>query len=151
MVFRGERSFKINGMRVRNLPHMMLEDKMVILVITQRRFHFRKHKTRRWEALPDVSPKKQTTNTFRLNTLRELQRDNYSGTGYKRHKSNMFPMHILDGMDFKQGWEKPITKIGLDGKGVGNRKVVHNITNLQDNKPLLVLPNLNQVELKKNF
>jgi len=151
MILKGERSFKVSETRMRRLPHLMLEDKMIVLVLTQRRFYFSKYKTKRWEPLPDVSPRKQTTNTFRLNTLRELQRDNYSGTGYKRHKSNMFPMHILDGMDFKQGWDKPITKVGLDGKGVGSRKVVHNITNLDENKPLIVLPNLSQVELKKNF
>lgn len=151
MLFEGERSFKVSETRIRKLPHLMLEDRMVVLAVEQRRFYFPKHKTKRWESLPDVGPRKQTTNTFRLNTLRELQRDNYSGTGYKRGKSNMFPMHILDGMHFKQGWDKVITKIGLDGKGVGNRKVVHNITNLQENKPLMVLSNLSQADLKKNF
>jgi len=150
MVYSGETSRRISESRVRHLPHMLLEDETVVLVITQRRFYFPKHKTRRWETLPDVSPHKQTTNTFRLNTLRELQRDNYSGTGYKRHKSHIYAAHILDSMEIKVEWNKTIEKIGLDGKGVRKNKLIHNITNLSKNKPLAVLPNLNQEQFKKN-
>jgi len=123
MVFEGERSCKINEIRERRLPHLMMEDKRVILVVTQRRFYFPKHKTRRWERLPDVGERKQTTNTFRLNTLRELQRDNYSGTGFKRQKSHMYPAHILDSMEFKVEWKDRIEKIGMDGKGVGTTRL----------------------------
>ena len=150
MIYIGEISKRVSEVRVRHLPHMLLEDETVILIITQRRFYFSKHKTRRWEILPDVSPYKQTTNTFRLNTLRELQRDNYSGTGYKRHKSHMYPAHILDSMKIEVKWNKAIEKIGLDGKGVRKNKVVHNVTNLSKNKPLAVFPDLNQKQLKKN-
>jgi hypothetical protein len=150
MTYNGERSLKVNETRERRLSHMMLEDKRVILVITQRRFYFSKHKTKRWEKLPDVGKRKQTTNTFRINTLRELQRDNYSGTGFKRHKSHMYPAHILDGLDFKVKWKDEIRRIGMDGKGVGHNKVVHNIVNLDKNKPLIVLPDLSQKHVKKN-
>lgn len=150
MTYSGERSLRVNDTRERCLPHMMLEDETVILVVTQRRFYFPKHKTKRWERLPDVGKRKQTTNTFRLNTLRELQRDNYSGTGFKRKKSHMYSAHLLDSMDFKVEWKDKIEKIGMDGKGVGRNKVVHNIVNLDKNKPLLVLPNLRQKQVKKN-
>ena len=150
MVYRGESSKKINEIRVRQLPHMLLEDETIILVILQRRFYFSGHKTRRWEPLPDVGPRKQTTDTFRLNTLRELQRDNYTGTGYKRHRSHMYSAYILDSLDMKLKWPEGTTKIGLDGKGVGHHKQVHNITNLSKNKPLAVLPNMNQEQVKKN-
>lgn len=150
MTHKGERSHKVHGIRVRLLPHLMLEDKKVVLLVTQRRFYFPKHRTRRWEALPDVGRRKQTTNTFRLNTLRELQRDNYSGTGAKRQRSHMFPVTILDGLSVEQKWTKPIARIGMDGKGVGRNKVVHNLTNLGERKPHLVFPNLSQQELKKN-
>jgi len=150
MVFEGERSCKINEIRERRLPHLMMEDKRVILVVTQRRFYFPKHKTRRWERLPDVGERKQTTNTFRLNTLRELQRDNYSGTGFKRQKSHMYPAHILDSMEFKVEWKDRIEKIGMDGKGVGHNKVIHNIVNLDEKKPLIILPDMSQEQVKKN-
>jgi len=150
MVYRGEISKKVNETRVRHLPHMLLEDETIILVVTQKRFYFPKHKTRRWESLPGVSPRKQTTDTFRLNTLRELQRDNYTGTGYKRLKSHMYSAYILDSMEIAVEWTEDITKIGLDGKGVGHNKVVHNITNLSKNKPLAVLPDMNQEQVKKN-
>lgn len=150
MIYCGEAGKKVNEIRVRHLPHMLLENETVVLVITQRRFYFPKHKTRLWEPLPDVSQHKQTTNTFRLNTLRDLQRDNYTGTGYKRHKSHMYSAYILDNMDITIKWPETATKIGLDGKGVGHNKVVHNITNLSENKPLAVFPNLNQEQVKKN-
>jgi transposase len=138
MTHKGERSGRVNETRLRTLPHLMLEDKKVTLLVTQRRFYFSKRKTIRWESLPDVGRGKQTTNTFRLNTLRELQRDNYSGTGFKRQRSHMFPMHILDSLSVEQKWTNTIERIGIDGKGVGKNKLVHNLTNL------------NQAELKKN-
>jgi hypothetical protein len=150
MAFKGERSCKVNETRERRLSHMMLEDKRVILVIAQRRFYFPVHRTKRWEKLPDVGSRKQTTDTFRLNTLRELQRDNYSGTGFKRQKSHMFPSHILDSMEFGIEWKNKIKRIGMDGKGVGHNKVIHNIVNLDENKPLIILPSLNQKQVKKN-
>lgn len=150
MTHKSERSSRVNASRIRSLPHLMLEDKKVTLVVAQRRFYFSRHKTRRWEPLPDVGKRKQTTDTFRLNTLRELQRDNYSGTGAKRQRSHMFPMTILDGLSVEQKWVKPITRIGMDGKGVGRNKQVHNITNLSERKPHLVFPNLSQQKLKKN-
>jgi hypothetical protein len=150
MVFSGETSKRVTENRVRYLSHMILEDETVILVVSQRRFCFPKHRTRRWEPLPDVSSRRQTTNTFRLNTLRELQRDNYSGTGYRRKKSHMYAAHILDSMDMEIKWSEGITKIGLDGKGVRKNRLVHNITNLSDNRPLAVLPDMNQKQFKKN-
>lgn len=150
MIYRGERSKVFYQTRSRVLPHMILEDETIVLVISQRRFSFPTHSTQRWEPLPDVSPRKQTTDTFRLNTLRELQRDNYTGTGYKRHKSHMYSAYILNSMDISIKWPETVTKIGLDGKGVGHNKMVHNITNLSENKPLAVFPGLNQQQLKKN-
>lgn len=150
MIYCGEASKKVNEVRIRHLPHMLLEDETVIIAVVQRRFYFPEHKIKRWESLPDVSPRKQTTDTFRLNTLRELQSDNYSGTGNKRHKSHMYPSQVLDSMDIQMKWDKPIKIIGLDGKGVGQNNIVHNITNLSDKKPLMVLPNLNQEQFKKN-
>lgn len=150
MIYKGERSIRVNETRERRLSHMMLEDKRVILVITQRRFYFPGHRTKRWEKLPDVGSRKQTTDTFRLNTLRELQRDNYSGAGFKRQKSHMFPSHILDSMEFGIEWKDKIKRIGMDGKGVGHNKVIHNIVNLDENKPLIILPDMNQKQVKKN-
>lgn len=150
MTYLGEISRSFHETRQRIIPHMLLENETILIVIIQRRFYFPRHKTRRWEPLPDVSSRKQTTDTFRLNTLRELQRDNYTGTGYKRHKSHMYPAYILDDLEMKLKWPEAVTKIGLDGKGVGHHKQVHNITNLNENKPLAVLPTLNQKQVKKN-
>ena len=48
MWFEGQYSKKIAETRVRQISHMMLENKQVVLVITQRRFIFKG--TRRWES-----------------------------------------------------------------------------------------------------
>ncbi|MBU1019476.1 hypothetical protein KJ764_05920 [Patescibacteria group bacterium] len=99
MWFDGRYSRRITEEKVRRISHMMLENKQVVLVVTQRRFAFKG--TKRWEKLPDIKKYKQTTNTFRLHTLRELQGDNYSGSGHKRQKSGMFPMKLLDELEIQ--------------------------------------------------
>jgi len=147
MWFKGQYSERIAEERVRRISHMMLEDKQVVLVVVQRRFSFKG--TRRWEKLPDVEKYKQTTNTFRLHTLRELQRDNYSGSGFKRQKSGMFPMKLLDELKMGFEWRKGITRIGLDGKYVRGTELVHHLADLDEGKSIAILPNLSQVELKK--
>ncbi|MFH1534053.1 MAG: hypothetical protein ABID64_03920 [Nitrospirota bacterium] len=148
MWFKGLYSRKIVESRVRILPHMMLENTRIVLVVTQHRFAFKG--TRRWEKLPDVGKGKRTTNTFRLHTLRELQRDNYSGSGHKRQMSGMFPMKLLDNLEIQLEWEKGITRVGLDGKGVRKGSLVHHLANLDKGKSICVLPNLSQKQLKKN-
>jgi len=135
--------------KLRRIPHMMLENQRIVLVVTQRRFAFKG--TRRWEKLPDIEKYKQTTNTFQLHTLRELQRDNYSGTGHKRQMSGMFPMKLLDRLQSELKWPKGVTRIGLDGKGVTKGKLVHHLADLDKGKSIYVIPNLSQKQLKKNF
>lgn len=149
MWFEGEYSKKIVETRTRIIPHIMLENQRVVLIVSQRRFGFKG--TRRWEKLPDVEKKKQTTNTFRLHTLRELQRDNYSGSGHKRQMSGMFPMKLLDSLEIEFKWPKSIIKVGLDGKGIRKGKLVHHLADLDKGKSICVLPNLTQKQLKKNF
>ncbi len=151
MTYKGERSSKVNTKKTRKFPHMMLENKTVYLVVEQRRFYFAGHKKRLWEKLPDVTKRKQTTNTFRLHTLRELQRDNYSGSGRKRNMSGMFPMKLLDSLDMEFKWKQGIARVGLDGKGVRKGKLLHHLANLDTGKSICILPNLSQKQLKKNF
>lgn len=151
MIFKGERSFKVSEFRDRYLPHLMLEDQAVVLAVTQRRFSFPKHDTKRWEELPDVKKRKQTTNTFRLNTLRELKRDNYSGTGEKRGKSGMYASKLLDELPLELKWKKGVTIVGLDGKSARGHQMIHNITDLGGKEVIGVLPDLNQNDFKKNF
>jgi len=134
--------------KIRCISHMMLEDRQIILCIKQRRFIFKK--TRRWEILPNIEKRKQTSNTFRLHTLRELQRDNYSGSGHKRQKSGMFPMKLLDSLPIEAKWEKGIVRIGMDGKAVKGRRLVHHIANLDTGKSIVVFPDLSQEAFKKN-
>lgn len=61
----------------------------------------------------------------------------------------MSALRLIDNtIDSSIKWEKSIKRIGMDGKGVGSRKQVFNITNLVDNQVIGVLPNLSQKELK---
>ena len=76
--------------RTRKIQHIMVEATKVFLVITQRRFRFHKQRTCRWEELAGIEKHCSTTTAFQLNTLRELQRDNYSGTGKKRDEVECF-------------------------------------------------------------
>lgn len=149
MHFKKQYSKKICEEKVRRISHMMLENQQIVLVVIQRRFSFKG--TKRWEKLPDVEKYKQTTNTFRLHTLRELQRDNYSGSGFKRQKSGMFPMKLLDELKTSFEWRKGIKRIGLDGKYVRKYELVHHLADLDKGKSITILPNLSQNELKKNF
>jgi len=149
MWFEGEYSKKITEEKLRRISHMMLENKQVVLLVKQRRFAFKV--TKRWERLPDVKKYKQTSNTFRLNTLRELQRDNYSGSGHKRHRSGMFPMKLLDALGMNFTWRKGIRRVGLDGKYVRHNKAVHHLADLDEGKSITIFPDLSQAQLKKNF
>ena len=151
MIYKGIRSKQVNEIKMRKISHMMLEDKKVYLVIQQRRFYFSKYKIKRWEMLPDIQKRKQTTNTFRLHTLRELQRDNYRGIGFKRKMSGMFPMKILDTLKIDIQWRKGVKKVGLDGKCVKKHTLVHHISDLEKGKSIGVFPNFSQKEFKKNF
>jgi len=149
MRFKGEYSEKVAEHRIRRISHMMLENKQVVLLVKQRRFSFKG--SRRWEKLPDVEKYKQTSNTFRLHTLRELQRDNYSGSGHKRQRSGMFPMKLLDELGIGFEWPKGIKRVGLDGKYVRKHEAVHHLADLDKGKSITVLSALSQAQLKKNF
>ncbi len=151
MTFKGERSFTVSEKRERRLSHMQLENRTVFIVINQRRFYFPKHNTKRWEPLPDVGIKKQTTNTFCLNTLRELGDSSYSNAGRKRGRSGMFSLRLLDKLPVEVKWKKGIKKVGLDGKGASKRKLIHHLTDLGNKRSIGVFANLNQKALKKSL
>ena len=64
----------------------------------------------------------------------------------------MSALRLIDNtIDSSIKWEKSIKRIGMDGKGVGSRKQVFNITNLVDNQVIGVLPNLSQKKLKNEL
>jgi len=48
-------------------------------------------------------------------------------------------------------WDKKITRVGLDGKGVAKRKQVFNVTNLDEHQVIGVFPNLTQQKLKEEL
>lgn len=64
----------------------------------------------------------------------------------------MTALRLIDEMiDSSINWKEPIKKIGIDGKGVNKRKQIFNLTNLDKNEVIGILPNLNQTELKKRI
>lgn len=64
----------------------------------------------------------------------------------------MSALRLIDELvDSSISWTKPIARIGMDGKGVGNRKQVFNITNLVDRQVIGVFPNLSQEKLKQRL
>ena len=82
----------------------------------------------------------------------DLRDTNYSGLAKSRQISKMSALRFIDEIiDSSMKWEKSIKRIGMDGKGVGNRKQVFNITNLVDREVIGVLPNLSQKELKQEL
>lgn len=82
----------------------------------------------------------------------DLKDTNYSGLAKSRQISKMSALRFIDEIiDSSMKWEKSIKRIGMDGKGVGNRKQVFNITNLVDREVIGVLPNLSQKELKQEL
>lgn len=149
MWFEGQYSEKFSEKRIRRISHMMLENRQIVLLVFQRRFVFKG--TKRWENLLRVEKYKQTSNSFRLHTLRELQRDNYRGSGFKRQRSGMFAAKLLDGLSLNFEWKEGITHVGLDGKYVRGKERVHHLANLKEGKSITILPHLSQASLKKNF
>jgi len=59
MKLKSETSKTVNQIRDR------FEDKKVFISIRQRRFYFPKHKTKRWEPLPQVKKNQQSSITFK--------------------------------------------------------------------------------------
>ena len=74
---------------------------------------------------------------------------NYSGVARSSQISVTSILRFIDEIiDFSFIWNKPIKRIGMDGKGVSKRKQIFNITNLDDNEVIGVFPNLSQEQLK---
>ena len=82
----------------------------------------------------------------------DLKNTNYTGLAQSRKISKMSPLRFIDEIiESSLNWNKKVEKIGMDGKGVSNRKQIFNITDLSKNEVIGVLPNLNQQELKKEL
>ncbi len=78
-----------------------------------------------------------------------MRNTNYSGLAESRKISKMSALRFIDEIvESSLKCEKSIKRIGMDGKGVGNRKQVFNITNLVEHQVIGILPNLSQKELK---
>lgn len=69
-----------------------------------------------------------------------------------RQISKSASLNLIDEMVVSSiKWDKPIARIGMDGKGVRRHKQVFSITNLVDREIIGVLPDLTQSELKNRL
>jgi len=150
MWYQGQYSTALSASKIKIARHMMIEDRVVILKIRQRKFHFSQTKKNLWEVLPSFQKHKHDSQAFRKNTLKTLRVTNYTGTSTSRHTSKMYPLRLLDTINgFKINWDPECRRIGLDGKGVRKHKAVTNITNLDKKEVISVLPAYNQKTLEE--
>lgn len=150
MWHKNQYSTALSTSRVKTSRHMVIEDRIVILKIKQRKFHFCRYNSNLWEILPNFQRKKHDSNAFRQNTLKNLRVTNYTGVSDIRSTSKMFPLRLLDQIEgFSTNWDPECKRIGLDGKGVKKGMAVTNITNLDKNEVISVLPAYSQESLEK--
>lgn len=146
----GQYSEALSTSRTKTARHAMIENRPVILKITQRKFYFKKSDKRLWEPLPIFQKEKHDSNFFRENTLKTLKVSNYTGASASRLTSKMFPLRLLDDIGgFKVNWDPDCHRLGLDGKGVRKHRMVTNITNLDRREVVSVLPSYDQRTLEK--
>lgn len=81
-----------------------------------------------------------------------MRNTDYTGTANIRKISKMTPIRLIDKMVKNSiNWNESTKRIGLDGKGIGNRKQIFNLTDLDNKKILGIFPNLTQRKLKKEL
>src|SRR4030042_3233900 len=88
-------STALSTFKIKTARHMMIEDRVVILKIRQRKFHFNRYRKNLWEILPSFQRHKHDSQAFRGNTLRILRVTNYTGTSISRSTSKMYPLRLL--------------------------------------------------------
>ncbi|MCX6743275.1 MAG: transposase [Candidatus Parcubacteria bacterium] len=148
MRFKSQSSKAVCAQRLRKIKHQVFEGRLVWLMIAQRRFYFSKPDKRLWEKLPNVALKKQTTESYRRNSIMALKNSTYSYSSQQRLASPMFSSRLVDELpELKFYWPEEITKIGLDGKNIGRRKNMFTLTDLDGKKLISALPPMSQREL----
>ena len=69
-----------------------------------------------------------------------------------RQISKSASLNLIDEMVVSSiKWDKPIKRMGIDGKGVRKHRQVFSLTNLVDNEIIGILPDLTQLELKNRL
>jgi len=148
MKFKSQTSNRISTTRKRKIKHQIFEGKIVWIIIEQRRFYFSKYDKRLWEKLPNISIKKQTSDTYRLNTIKSLKNSTYTYNAETRKSSPMFCSRLVDDLpEINIYWPTVIKKIGLDGKNIGKHKQMFTLTNLDKNELISAITPMNQKQL----
>lgn len=148
MKLKSQRSNSISITRIRKIKHLVFEGKVVWIIVVQRRFYFSKYDKRLWEKLPNVSFKKQTSNVYRINTIKSLKNSTYTHNADSRKSSPMFCSRLVDELpELKIYWDGKIKRVGLDGKNIGKHKQMFTLTNLDKNNLISAISPMNQKEL----
>lgn len=148
MKFKSQISNSVCTTKLRKIKHQVFEGRVVWIVIKQRRFYFSKYDKRLWEKLPNISCRKQTSDMYRINTIKSLQKATYTHNAILRGCSAMFSSRLVDELpDIKFNWPDIISKVGLDGKNIGKFKQGFTLTNLDKNELISAIPPMSQKNL----
>lgn len=145
MRYKSQRSSYVTTTRKRRIKHLIFEGKTVWIIIEQRRFYFSKYNKRLWERLPNISRGKQTTNIYRINSIKSLGNSTYTHTANSRKSSPIFCSRLVDELpEINIYWPTKIKRVGLDGKNIGKHKQMFTLTNLDKNKLISAISPMNQ-------
>lgn len=144
-------SKRIHQKYFRLIKHGTLDDKIIILRLTVRKFKCKHCKKVYREKFPGID-KRRTTPNFRLQLLDWLQRNSFR---YISQKFNISPgtlvRYVLEmNGDIKIDWENiDVTKIGIDEHSFRGKRLIITITDLSNKKLLAILKGDSQKHLEE--
>lgn len=148
MFYQSQRSYSVCAKHTRKIKHQVFEGRLVWIVIEQRRFYFSKYDKRLWEPLPNVNTKKQTSNTYRKNTIQDLQNASYTHSASIRKSSAMFAPRLIDELPtIKMFWPEGTSKVSLDGKSTRKYEQMFTLVDPTKKQLLSAIPPMGQTEL----
>jgi transposase len=142
---------KVHGIKYRKIYHSILDAKIVILKVKQRRLKCRYCQKVFTESIKSIDRRKTTVN-FRLQLLKWLQRNSFSYIALKfKISPSTLVRYLLDiNSDIKIDWANiNCTKIGIDEHSFRGKKMVITITDLSNKKLLAVLKGDSKEEIRR--
>ena len=147
----GKSTKKIHQNGCRLIKHGILDNKIIVLKLSVRRFKCKHCKKVFTEQFTGIDRKKTTAN-FRLQLLDWLRRNSFRYIG---QKFNISPAtlvrHLLEmNGDIKIDWAKiNLTKLGIDEHSFRGKKLIITITDLSNKKLLAILKGDSQIFLER--
>lgn len=142
---------KIHQISNRRIKHSIVDEKIIVLDLTTRRFkccHCKKIFTEKFVGIN----RKCTTANFRLQLLKWLQRNSfrYIGQTFDISPSTLVRYLLEMNGDIEIDWENvDVTKIGIDEHSFRGKRLIITITDLSNKKLLAVLKGDSQRHLEE--